>query len=203
VRKIIERDFSDRPKPTSGALERGRYTEFLELARHPRTVPDPRGMNWMQLTARTGIPAIGEPPFFAIPDLDNDCARDLVIQTAGGMRVLRNLRNAVFHDMTRDAKLPMDLAITCAAAGDLDGDGRTDLVVGGSGGLRIFMNSTSFDDPTRWEFTESTQLPGGEPLLDEASSAPVTCVILWDLDHDGDIDIFAGGRPNRVYRTAV
>jgi len=193
----FQEKFKDAARGAPAATERGRYTAFLDLAERGPTRPDPRKMGWRRVTARAGIPAAGDPRFFLAPDLDGDCARDLVMNASDGLRVLRNRRNGTFEDLTEAAGFPSRLAVGAAAAGDLDNDGHTDLVVGGPEGVRIFLRVPSEEEAVRWRFRDATA------ALGERAREPATAIALWDLDHDGDLDIFAGGARNRVFRTVV
>ncbi|MHC4816648.1 MAG: FG-GAP repeat domain-containing protein [Planctomycetota bacterium] len=204
-RRRIDELFPAKPEPTQAALERGRHTAFREITAAPATAPQPAPVSWERVTARTGLPQPG-PGFRGLiaPDIDGDCARDLVLNTAGGLRVFRNRGSASFTDLTRQAGLPESLVLSAAAAGDIDNDGRCDLAVGGPAGLRVFLNHTDSDEPTRWRFMPAQPLPDGPPLFGAGATQPVSCLVLWDLDQDGDLDLFAGGpESNRVYRLAI
>jgi hypothetical protein len=202
LRERIDREYPERPKSTPGALERGRYATLVPLGAAPPPAAKPETLRWERVSDRVGLPAIGEPRFVIAPDLDGDCARDLVANGEKGVRVLRNRRNATFDDLTKAAGIPEDLVLGAAAAGDLDNDGRPDLVLGGPGGVRLFLNRTPEERPGDWRFVEAT-LPDGGPVLDARMGEAATAIALWDLDHDGDLDLFVGGRENRVYLASI
>ncbi|MGH7162497.1 MAG: FG-GAP-like repeat-containing protein, partial [Planctomycetota bacterium] len=180
-----KRNNPDNPRPAAGALESGRYTRLADPAGAPAARPDPRRMNWRNVTARAGVPHARQ--WFLAPDLDDDCARDLVLRGASGLHVLRNRRNASFEDLTASSGLPADFAPSGGAAGDLDNDGRMDLVLAGTAGIRVFLNRTPEDERTKWRFAEAAGEEGKNPIGDRAAE-PALCVALWDLDHDGDLD---------------
>jgi len=189
----LDEAYAERAKPKADALERGAYTKLRPIEEAGNARPDPRGMNWRRVTERTLIPALGEPRFLILPDVDGDCARDVLMNSEGGLRLLRNRRNATFHDITKASGLPTDFVCAGGALGDLDNDGRGDLAVVGPSGVRIYMNRTDPESPNSWKF-EALAFPDTDPA---------TCVVLWDMDHDGDLDLFVGGTPNRVYRVVV
>ncbi|MHC4939878.1 MAG: FG-GAP-like repeat-containing protein [Planctomycetota bacterium] len=190
--KRLNEAYAERAKPTTDALERGAYTKLRELGPAQETRTDPREMGWRDVTARTLLPKLGTREVLIAPDLDGDCARDIVMQSENGLRVLRNRRNATFEDLTAKAGLPKEMQLTAAAVGDLDNDGLLDLCLGGDR-LRVFLNRTDKEAMSDWRFEEFVTSDTGN----------VSSLVLWDLDHDGDLDIFVGGAPNRLYRGVV
>jgi hypothetical protein len=206
LRERIDELLPGKREPTASGLDRGRHTALLEVTRAPATVPEPAPATWAweQVTARTGLPPVGARFHLIAPDLDGDCARDLVLNTAKGLRVLRNRSNASFLDLTKEAGLPESFVLSAAAAGDVDNDGFCDLLLGGPAGLRVFRNFTDPEERMRWRFMEAEPLPGGAPHFGDRATQPVTCLVLWDLDHDGNLDLFVGGpESNRVYRLVI
>jgi len=190
----LARAYDDPPNAKADALERGAYTKLRPI--DPVPTPDPEAHSeddvWRRVTERTLLPSLGTPRFFIAPDIDGDCARDAVLNSEGGLRVMRNRRNATFADMTQAAGLPLDFVCAAAAVADVNEDGLTDLVIGGPSGVRLYLNRTDPEAPSRWLFEAH------EFKLD----SPATALVFWDMDHDGDLDLFVGG-PDHFYRGVV
>ena len=102
------------------------------------------------------------------------------------------------HDVTKAAGMPEGFQLHAAAAGDIDNNGLADLVIGGPDGIRLLLNTTDTEKPREWSFVDATGNRFGARAAEAAQ-----CIVLWDFDHDGDLDIFVGGAKNRVYRTAI
>ena len=75
---------------------------------------EPAAPSWERVTKRTGLPPVGGRFRLIAPDIDGDCARDLVLNTARGLRVFRNRRNASFEDLTAQAGLPESFVLSAA-----------------------------------------------------------------------------------------
>src|SRR6266404_3860019 len=120
-------------------------------------------------------------------DYDADGRPDLFLVsgvTDGTSRLLRNLGNGSFEDVTSAAGIHLSGAGLGCAAGDFDNDGHTDLAVCLNDGVRLLRNSGD------GKFEDVTEKVG---IRREKGCAGVTFV---DYDHDGDLDLYITMAPD-------
>jgi len=113
-------------------------------------------------------------------DFDNDGKPDVFVVGAseGKSRLLRNVGDGKFEDVTSKAGLTgMGGGLGCAA-GDFDNDGFTDLAVCEAGGVRLFHNEGG------GRFVDVTEKAGLK--REKGCVAP----LFVDYDHDGDLDLY-------------
>ena len=148
-------------------LRRGLISEILETAAGRTT----------QIGPSTGA------CFF---DYDGDGKPDLFLVSAsadGTSRLLHNLGNGKFADVTGESGLEHVGSGLGCAAGDFDNDGHTDLAVCFSDGVHLFHNDGA------GKFADVTEKVG---IRREAGCVGVTFV---DYDHDGDLDLYITMQP--------
>jgi len=127
----------------------------------------------------------------AIADVDADGNEDLLFVDAGGTSPETSLymnRGSFRFERAplsgADGKPLVAGAAMSAAFGDLDGDGDPDLVVCGLRSIQVLTNDG------KGVFTDATKTAGIAEILSKGLLGGVS---LADVDHDGDLDIFAAG----------
>jgi tetratricopeptide (TPR) repeat protein len=119
-------------------------------------------------------------------DYDGDGKPDLFLVSAstdGTSRLLHNLANGKFADVTKESGLELAGSGFGCAAGDFDNDGHTDLAVCFTDGVRLFHNLGN------WKFEDVTEKVG---IRREPGCVGLTFV---DYDHDGDLDLYVTMQP--------
>jgi Flp pilus assembly protein TadD len=114
-------------------------------------------------------------------DYDGDGKPDLFLVSGvanGSSRLLHNLGNGRFADVTKEAGFVLEGSGLGCAAGDFDNDGHTDLAVCLTDGVKLFRNGGA------GEFEDVTEKVG---IRREKGCVGLTFV---DYDHDGDLDLY-------------
>jgi Tfp pilus assembly protein PilF len=170
----------------AGYGDQGRYS-LAELARSAATAAPPAiavhfNPQPVVLAPAGGRPILPGPSTGAcFIDYDGDGKPDLFLVSAvadGTSRLLHNLGNGRFEDVTQSARLTLSGAGMGCAAGDFDNDGHTDLAVCLSDGVRLLRNKGD------GKFEDVTQAVG---IRRDPGCVGVTFV---DYDHDGDLDLY-------------
>jgi Flp pilus assembly protein TadD len=170
----------------AGYGDQGRYS-LAELARSAATAAPPAIAVSFKEQPVVVAPAGGRPILpgpstgACFIDYDGDGKPDLFLVSAlagATSRLLHNLGNGRFADVTQDAGLTLSGSGLGCAAGDFDNDGHTDLAVCLSDGVRLLRNKGD------GKFEDVTQAEG---IRREQGCVGVTFV---DYDHDGDLDLY-------------
>ncbi|MBS1839570.1 MAG: VCBS repeat-containing protein [Acidobacteria bacterium] len=149
-----------------------------------------------QALAASGANALGPGAGACVLDFDGDGKPDLFLVSAadgGTSRLLKNLGDGSFADVTETSGLKISGSGLGCAAGDFDNDGKTDLAVCFADGVRLFHNEGG------GKFTDVTQTAG---IKREKGCVGLTFV---DYDHDGDLDLYLTNDPgssggNKLWR---
>ena len=155
-----------------------------------RFVPRPMSEIVEQVTAAST--PIGPSTGACFFDYDGDGKPDLFLVSAstdGRSRLLHNLGNGKFADVTKESGLEHTGSGLGCAAGDYDNDGRADLAVCFADGVRLFHNDGA------GKFTDVTEKVG---IRREPGCVGLTFV---DYDHDGDLDLYVTMQPTAAGTT--
>ena len=130
-------------------------------------------------------------------DYDGDGKPDVFLVSAGSdgtSRLLHNVGEGRFVDVTDQAGIALKGGGLGCAAGDFDNDGHTDLAVCLADGVHLLRNKGNVSGGA-WKFEEVTEKVG---IRREAGCVGVTFV---DYDHDGDLDLYITMSPNAAAGT--
>jgi len=142
-------------------------------------------------------PLPSAPSELAAVDFDHDGDLDVLAVGAFGARLLRNdgvgvyvdavRLDGAFVDVTAEATLPTDTALTWCVIDDYDSDHDVDMLLGGPDGLFLASNlrAGKFEDVAAARFGVATKF-ASKPLV-------------ADLDGDARPDLIAAGAPARLW----
>jgi cytochrome c-type biogenesis protein CcmH/NrfG len=169
---------------SSNYLEQGRYAEAVASTGAEADAVDPAtpAVTFVEKPSAgspSSSPAPGARATLVLADLDGDGRLDAIV-AGPSLRLLKGTP-AGFNDVTQAAGLGGRTALA-ALAGDYDNDGDLDLLLLGASGLSLFRNEGGL------KFVDATG------SLGPAFAPRGTAAAFVDVDHDGDLDIWAGGR---------
>jgi tetratricopeptide (TPR) repeat protein len=186
------RDSAYKTSLGSTYLEQGKYAEALAStgAEAGSVDPDAAAVRFVEkdqaVSGSGGSPPPG-PTADTLPraalvlaDLDGDEDLDVVEAGLPSLRILANDAGQL-RDGTEAAGMA-GMAATAVVAGDYDNDSHPDLLVLRPGGLSLFRNDGAGG------FAETTSAAG----IPSWPHLGLTAAFV-DIDHDGDLDILAGG----------
>jgi len=178
----------------AGYGDQGKYSlaEFIHgtVASAPPEIPVHYTQEPLAKRILTAVP-LGPSSGACFLDYDGDGKPDLFLVGAGEAksRLLHNLGDGKFEDVTDKAGLGSVGAGLGCAAGDFDSDNHTDLAVCEAGGVRLFHNEGN------GTFQDVTEKVG---IRREKGCVAATFV---DYDHDGDLDLYLTMAPGSERRT--
>jgi len=136
-----------------------------------------------------------EGPALAVGDFNGDGREDVFIGGAKGQaaKLFTQSSNSRFSESSQKALVAhKDFEDTAAAFFDADGDGDLDLYVV-SGGSTTAIGSSNYQDRL---YQNNNGTFNYLPRAVAGITSPGSCVQPFDVDEDGDLDLFVGGRVN-------
>ena len=124
----------------------------------------------------------------AVGDIDNDGDTD-VFYSSNGTHYLFQNEFGSYDNILNTSNIKIEGIVEHSTLVDFDNDGHLDIFVLKEKGLQLFKNVSEgkFKDIT------STAITGQQEI------SAKTCLFL-DMDHDGDLDIFLGGKSDMILR---
>lgn len=175
----------------AGYGDQGRFSLAELVSGSAREAPAPIPVHYaaqpLSSTLKSASARLGPSTGACFLDFDGDGKPDLFLVSAvadGSARLLRNLGNGGFADVTDTAGIALPGPGLGCAAGDFDNDGHTDLAVCLADGVHLLRNSGD------GKFADVTQTVG---IRREKGCAGLTFV---DYDHDGDLDLYVTMSPD-------
>lgn len=166
--------------------------------RHPNTLLRNKGNGYFEdVTESAGVLSYFPSQTAVFADFDNDGWLDLFVGneivdaagwdgTAKAVELYRNLGNGSFEDVAAHSGIDARGLIKGTTAGDVDGDGWVDLFVSIWGAEnRLYRNLGGEGQSMR--FREISDTAG---IAEPVASFPAW---FWDVDNDGDQDLFVAG----------
>lgn len=173
----------------AGYGDQGKYSVAEYAANAVPTAPAAIPVKFVSQPLAANGGAMGPSTGACFLDFDGDGKPDLFLVSAvdsGTSRLLRNLGDGRFGDVTEASGLKITGSGLGCAAGDFDNDGKTDLAVCYADGVRLFHNEGG------GKFVDVTQTAG---IKREKGCVGLTFV---DYDHDGDLDLYVTNAPGSV-----
>lgn len=131
------------------------------------------------VTKKAGLADVPPARFAAFVDLNNDRRLDLLLCCEAGDRLYRQIVAGVFRDATTETGLASVGPSLGACPYDYDNDGDLDLLRWTSDELHILRNDG-----------EGTLTEPPPPRGLPATLAGISAIQPWDIDDDGDVDLF-------------